>query len=159
MAMSVTAAPLFAALLTPHRSLTPTGMRILLGGFAGLSCALGAGFWVIGAWPVVGFLGLDVLLLYLALKLSFVSARRSERLELTHEALTVRRVDAWGRASDDRLAPPHWLKVEIDDPVRHESQLRLSTHGRSVTVGSFLMAPERLDLAKALRAAIARLSI
>lgn len=155
--MSSTATPLFAAVLTPHRSLTPTGMRLLVGGFGLLCAALGVGFWAIGAWPVIGFLGLDVALLYGALKLSFVTARRSERLELTAEAFTVRRTDPWGRTDHVRFAPPHWLKIEMDDPPRHDSQLRVSSHGRAVTIGNFLMVKERAALARALAAALRRL--
>ncbi|MEX2649113.1 MAG: DUF2244 domain-containing protein [Alphaproteobacteria bacterium] len=155
--MSTTATPLFDAVLTPHRSLTPAGMRLLVGAFAALCLALGVGFWVIGAWPVVGFLGLDVALLYLALKLSFVTARRSERLELTPEAFTVRRTDPWGRTDHVRFAPPHWLRVEMDDPPRHESRLRVSSHGRAVTLGAFLMPDERAQVARALMAALRRL--
>jgi uncharacterized membrane protein len=155
--MTTMAAPLFDAVLRPHRSLSPLGLRLLVGAF-GLACAgLGVGFWLIGAWPVAGFFGLDVALLYGALKLSMLSARRTERLRLTEHELIVRRVDPWGRVDDARIAPPHWLRVEIDDPVRHDSQLRLVSHGRSVTVGSFLMPAERGDLARALRAALRRL--
>lgn len=156
--MSAAAAvPVFDAVLTPHRSLTPLGFRILVGAFGLLCIGFGVVFWLLGAWPVAGFLGLDVALLYGALKLSFFSARRTERLRLTAEDLTLSRVDPWGKAEDVRFAPPHWLRVEIDDPPRHESQLRLSLRGRAVTVGAFLMPTERLDLARALRAALARL--
>ena len=155
--MSAAAAPLFDAVLTPHRSLTPLGLRVLVGAFGLVCTAFGVGFWLLGAWPVAGFFGLDVALLYGALKLSFFSARRTERLRLTAEDLTLRRVDPWGKMEDVRFAPPHWLRVEIDDPPRHESQLRLTSHGRAVTVGGFLMPTERVALARALRAALARL--
>lgn len=149
--------PLFDAVLRPHRSLSPLGLRMLVAVFGAVCTGLGVGFWLIGAWPVAGFLGLDVVLVYGALKLSMFSARRTERLRLTDAALDVRRIDPWGRAEDVRIAPPHWLRVEIDEPVRHESQLRLVSHGRGITVGGFLMPAERLDLARALRAALARL--
>ncbi|MBM3583989.1 MAG: DUF2244 domain-containing protein [Alphaproteobacteria bacterium] len=155
--MTTMAAPLFDAVLRPHRSLTPLGLRLLVGAFGVACAALGVGFWLIGAWPVAGFFGLDVALLYGALKLSMLSARRTERLRLTEHELVVRRVDPWGRVDDVRIAPPHWLRVEIDDPVRHDSQLRLVSHGRGVTVGGFLMSSERGDLARTLRAALRRL--
>jgi len=160
---SSAAAPLtpplrFAAVLVPHRSLSPAGFRLVVGGFAVLSAAIGVAFYLSGAWPVVGFLGLDVLLLWGALKLSYIAARRREELHLTDAALDVRRVDPWGRTQTVRFAPPAWLRVEIDDPPRHESQLRLSSHGQAVTVGSFLLPEERLEVAQALRDALRRLA-
>ncbi|MSP83211.1 MAG: DUF2244 domain-containing protein [Alphaproteobacteria bacterium] len=112
----VSAPLLFDAVLAPHRSLSRRGHVWLIGGFACVSGAIGLGFYLIGAWPVVGFVGLDVILLWGALKLSYLSARRTERLRLLTEAFTVRRVDPWGRADDVRLEPPHWLRVAIDDP-------------------------------------------
>jgi uncharacterized membrane protein len=148
---------LFDAVLSPHRSLPRSGARVLLAGFAAASTAVGLGFYLIGAWPVVGFLGLDVALLWGALRLSYVTARRSERLRLSPDALTIHRVDQWGRAESVALAPPQWLRVEMDDPPRHASRLRIGSHGRGVTVGDFLQPEERLEVARALRAALARL--
>ena len=150
-----TAAPvLFDAVLAPHRSLGRRGFAWLIGAFACASGAIGLGFYLIGAWPVVGFVGLDVVLLWGALKLSYFSARRTERLRLSAEALTVHRVDPWGRADDVSFAPPHWLRVEIDDPPRHESRLVIASHGRGITVGSFLQPEERFAVATALRRAL-----
>jgi uncharacterized membrane protein len=150
---------LFDAVLSPHRSLGRTGFRVLIAVFALVSAVVGVGFYLIGAWPVVGFLGLDVLLLWGALRLSYLTARRSERLRLSPEALTIRRIDPWGRVDDVRMQPPHWLRIDMDDPPRHESRLRISAHGRSVSVGNFLQPEERLEVAKALRAALARLTL
>ena len=50
-------------------------------GLIGLvSFAAGAMFFVVGAWPVVGFLGLDLLLIYLAFRASYRSGRAYETL-------------------------------------------------------------------------------
>jgi uncharacterized membrane protein len=145
----------FRAVLHPHRSLSPKGFRILMAAVAGVSLALGIGFFVQGAWPIVGFFGLDVLVLYLFFKFSYRSGRLYETVELTDAALTVERVEP-ARPKRRWSFQPYWLSVSMDDPPRHESQVRITSHGRSVTVGSFLTPEERLDFARALRAALAR---
>ncbi len=146
---------LFDALLTPHRSLSPSGFVILMAFVCAISFTAGLIFFLAGAWPVVGFLGLDVLLIYLAFRLNYRHGRAYETLELTPRSLTLRRVDHWGKASSWRFQPT-WLQVLIDDPPEHHSQLTLRSHGRSVTIGAFLTPVERLDLARSLRRALAR---
>lgn len=146
---------LFDAVLTPHRSLSPRGFLALMLAIGGVSFAAGMVFFLVGAWPVVGFLGVDVLLIYLAFKLSYRSARGYESLHLTREGLTVRSVDPRGRERCWRFQPA-WLQVEMDDPPRHESRLELRSHGRTLAIGGFLTPGERLDLARALREALER---
>lgn len=144
---------IFDAELTPHRSLPPQGFMLLMGLICVISFLAGLAFYAVGAWPVVGFLGLDVLLIYLAFRASYRSARIVETLSLTRSALTVRHTDRWGRSQTRRLQAA-WLQVLMDDPPEHDSQLTLRSHGRSLTVGSFLTPEERLDLARALRRAL-----
>lgn len=143
----------FDALLQPACSLSPRGFVILMSAVCAVSFAAGLAFYLMGAWPVVGFLGLDVLLIWGAFKISFRRARRYEAVRLTREVLEVRKVDSYGRVRSWHLQPA-WLRVEIADPPRHESQLRLTSHGRSLVIGSFLSPEERLDFARALRGAI-----
>ncbi len=143
----------FDAVLTPHRSLSPLGFYAVMAVAAGASLVVSIAFFLIGAWPVVGFFGLDVALLYIAFRLSYRSGRLTEMLQLTSDVLTVRRISPAGRQSEWRFQP-YWLRVEIDDPPRHDSQLVLASHGRRLTVGAFLTAPERFEVAEALRAAL-----
>lgn len=145
----------FRAVLHPNRSLSPRGFRLLMLAAGGLCLALGMAFFLMGAWPIVGFLGLDVLLLYGAFKLSYRSGRLYETVELTDSALTVERVEPKGRARRWSFQPA-WLRVRMDDPPRHNSQVTITSHGQSVTVGSFLAPEERLDFAKALNGALDR---
>ena len=109
-----------------------------------------------GAWPVFGFFGLDVLLIYVAFKASYRSGRMHETLRLTENALTVERVGP-GRRHRSWRFQPYWLRVEMDDPPEHESQLTLASHGRRLVVGAFLAPEERLEVARALGAALGRL--
>ena len=55
-------------MLTPHRSLSPTGFLIFMAVLGGISFVTGMVFLLAGAWPVFGFLGLDVLLVYWAFR-------------------------------------------------------------------------------------------
>ena len=149
-------AVLFDARLRPHRSLPPFGFALLMGAISLLSFGAGLTFYLIGAWPVVGFLGLDVLLIYIAFKVSFWRMRAFETLRLTEAMLVYERVTPAGTRRRWTFQP-YWLRVEYDDPPAHGSQLRLRSHGRSVTVGAFLPPPERETLATALRQALREL--
>ena len=132
--------------LYPHRSLSPRGFMIFMGILSLISFMVGMIFLLKGAWPVMGFFGLDVALVYFAFRLNFKDARRYETLQLTPEKLTVERVLPSGRSWHWEFQP-YWLRVEMDDPPEHFSQLRISSHGRSLIIGSFLSPQERLDLA------------
>lgn len=146
----------FDAILTPHRSLGALGFALLMGFFVSVSLAIGIGFVMIGAWPVMGFFGLDVALVWLAFRLSYRSGRLREHLRLSEGLLTVRRVLPSGRVREWRFQP-YWLRVEMDDPPRHDSRLTLASHGRRLTVGDFLTVAERHEVARALAAALNRL--
>lgn len=146
---------LFRAVIHPHRSLSPAGFRRLILCVGALSLTTGLGFYLSGAWPVIGFMGVDVALLYWAFKASYRSARACETVELTDRALKVERVDPSNRRQVWTL-PPGWLRVHLDEPLRPGSQITLTSHGRHLVVGSHLSPDERRDFADALRAALER---
>jgi uncharacterized membrane protein len=145
----------FDAVLQPHRSLSQRGFAILMGGVGAACLVNGAVFLTIGAWPVFGFFGGEALLFYLLFQLNYRSARMFERVWFNRRQLTVERHDAGGRERRWTFQP-YWLRVTMDDPPRHDSRLVLTSHGRSLVIGSFLTPEERLDFARALRAALAR---
>ena len=145
---------MFDAILAPHRSLGPKGFLIVMIGVSVISFTAGIVFLLKGAWPVFGFFGLDALLVYLAFRASYRSARLYETVRLTEDTLEVRRVSPSGRQTEWRFQP-NWLRVEMDDPPDHDSELVLTSHGQRVAIGAFLTAEERLDLAKSLRDALA----
>jgi uncharacterized membrane protein len=147
---------LFDAVLTPHRSLSPRGFLIFMGAVGAVSFFAGLMFLLAGAWPVMGFFGVDALLIYLAFRINYRRGRMFETVRLTARDLTVRRVDHWGKATEWRFQP-NWLQVLMDDPPAHESMVTLRSHGRSLVVGAFLTPEERLDFARALAAKIQQL--
>jgi uncharacterized membrane protein len=147
------AAPPFDAVLYPNRSLGTAGFYTLMAAIVTVSAAVGAAFVLAGAWPVSGFLGLDVLLLYLAFRWNYRQGRRAEFIRLDGAGLTVRRVEPDGETREWRLEP-YWVRVALDDPARGGGQLVLSSHGDRLVIGAFLSAAERREVARALQAAL-----
>src|SRR5580692_511593 len=145
----------FERILLPYRSLPPRGFNILMLILAGISIAVGTLFVSLGAWPVCGFFGLDVGLVYLAFRLSYRSARQRETLRIADEELTVERV---GIRGDRRLwrFPAFWVRVIFEEQPDESSKLALSSHGETLPIGTFLPSPVRREVATTLRDALAR---
>lgn len=138
---------LFDAVLHPYRSLSPRGFAILMVLLGAISFAAGFSFIALGAWPVFGFLGLDLALVYFAFRMNYRAARNYELVRLTEDKLSIARGGPRSR-HETLVFQPYWVRVEFDDPPSHESQLRLTSHGRSVTIGAFLSPDERHELAR-----------
>jgi uncharacterized membrane protein len=145
----------FERVLLPYRSLPPRGFNILMLGLAALSIIVGIVFVSLGAWPVCGFFGLDVGLVYLAFRLSYRSARQRETLRLADEELTVERV---GIRGDRRLwrFQPFWVRVVFEENDDETNRLSLASHGRMLPIGTFLPPPVRREVAATLRDALQR---
>lgn len=146
---------LFDAVLRPHRSLSGPGFAVLMAAVCLVSFGAGLAFLLMGAWPVFGFFGLDVALIYLAFRLNYRDARRSEHVRLSADSLEVRCVGPSGRVSRWRFQP-YWLRVDLDAAGENHSRLTLTSHGRSLSIGDFLAPEERASLCEALKAALAR---
>ncbi|HLI21551.1 MAG TPA: DUF2244 domain-containing protein [Stellaceae bacterium] len=146
---------LFSATVAPHRSLPPRGLTWIMAVLIGFCCCTSIGFVLAGAWPVTGFFGLDIALLYLAFRLSYRSARQKETLRLTPTAFDVERLGVRGERRRWRFEPA-WLRVSLEEEEDGRGRLRLGSHGRSVTVGAFLTAEERQNLASGVKAALQR---
>ena len=146
-------APAFEATLYPNQPIGRAAFIGLMLGLSSVSLLIAAGFAVAGAWPVAGFLGVDLLALYLAFRIARSRARRREHIRIDRDGLLVRRVEANGAAREWRFEP-YWVRVTMDDPPRRDSWLTLASHGLSLRVGTFLTPKERLELARALRAAL-----
>jgi uncharacterized membrane protein len=145
---------LFSALLTPHRSLSRTQFTVLMTFVCVVSFAAGVVFWRIGAWPVFGFFGLDVLAIYWAFKVNFRRGNATEQISITPSELRVRRVSHRGHVSEWVLNP---VWVQLDQKVHAEfgiERLYLVSRGRRVSIASFLGADEKASFAKALTAAL-----
>ena len=144
----------FEATLYPNQPIGRAGFIGLMLGMSSVSLVMAVGFALAGAWPVAGFLGLDLLLLYLAFRLARTRARRREHIRIDADGPAG--AAGRGRTGSTRewRFEPYWVRVLMDDPPRRDSWLTLASHGLSLRVGAFLTPEERLDLARALRAAL-----
>ena len=145
---------IFAAVITPHRSLSSTGFLALMLAIGTVSFTSGMLFLMLGAWPVFGFLGLDVLLIYVAFRANFRAARAYEEVTVTASELTVRKVNHRGGVREWTLNP---LWVKLDRSVHAEfgiERLFLVSQGRWLSIAGFLGPEEKASFAQALSAAL-----
>ena len=145
---------IFFAVITPHRSLQRTGFLVLMIAFGGVSFGAGILFWIAGAWPVFGFFGLDIALLYWAFRLNYRHVGAYEEVKVTPSALTVRKVSHHGR-SREWVLNPLWVKLDMTEV--HEfgiDRLFLLARGKELSIASFLGPDEKASFAKELGAAL-----
>jgi len=141
---------IFSAMLTPHRSLSRAGFLILMLLFGAVSFVTGMLFLVVGAWPVFGFFGLDVLLLYWAFRLNYRHAHAYEQVTVTCSVLKVRKVNHLGRVREWVLNPL-WVKLDkIEIEEFGINRLFLISRGKKLSIASFLGPDEKADFARQL---------
>ena len=154
MSTKIQAKPLFAATLTPHRSLSPRGKRVVIGLVAALALVPGIVFYVAGAWPVVGFMGLDVVAIWIALTVSMRGGRAYEVVTLWPGTLEIKKIDAKG-AEDVMTFIPFNVRFVIDrDYNERLTGLWLKERERKIALGAFLSAEEKRSFAKAFGTAL-----
>ena len=143
--------PIFLdAVLRPNRSLGRGGFAIFMTLLSLVSFAAGILFVRIGAWPVFGFFGLDVIIVYIAFRLNYRSGQLAERIRLDSRDLIIRRTMPKGAIHAWRFEPT-WTRVELDSDAR---QLALRSHGQRLTLGQFLNESEKREIAQRLESAL-----
>jgi uncharacterized membrane protein len=145
---------LFSAVITPYRSLSGAGFVIVMVLFGAVSFAAGIFFLTLGAWPVLGFFGLDVLLLYVAFRLNYREAAAYEEVRVTPTELLMRQVSRRGEVREWKLNPV-WARLDRD--VHEEFGLQhlfLVSHGKRLAIASFLGPKEKESFADALATAL-----
>lgn len=147
--------PLLTMRLHPHRSLTRQQSRLVIGGIGLCGLLTSLPFFLIGAWPVVGFMGIDVLAVLIAFRASHRSARAYEDVEVTTLELTVAKVSAAGRRAEWRFNP-NWVRLRRKD---HEDfgllRVDLVSGGRALEVAGFLGPDQKAAFADRLGRALA----
>ncbi|MCA3245827.1 MAG: DUF2244 domain-containing protein [Tagaea sp.] len=147
--------PLLDLTLRPHRSLSPRGFAWLMGLLCAVSFVAGLVFFLAGAWPVLGFLGVDVLLVWLAFRANYARGRQHERVVVYEDRLEIERVDPKGRIAVETWQP-YWLKVDLAQRPGHPAAVRLRSHGKTTWLGAFLPIEEREPVARMIDEALAR---
>lgn len=146
-------ASVFRAVLYPHRSLSPRGFLILMLAIGSASFVTGMTFLMMGAWPVMGFFGLDVLLVYIAFKLNYQAGEAYELVELTPRTLKLTQVASSGEAKSFEFNP-YWVRVLFTESHDGTNNLKVASHGRELEFGRLLNDEERADFARALTTAL-----
>lgn len=147
--------PIFSAILTPHRSLSKNGFMLVMALFAMVSFIAGMAFVTMGAWPVMGFFGLDVALLYWAFRQNYRAADEYETVDLWPDRLEVRHHERGKKTLFQRFQP-YWVNVELEEMTEFSNKLLLKSHGETLRLGIFLSPSEREGFALSLRTALAR---
>lgn len=147
--------PIFRALLVPHRSLGRRGFVILMGMLVAFWILYGGMFLAMGAWPVFGFFGLDVLAIWFAFRWNYRAARAREEVSVSRAALDILKVAPSGR-SEEHHFNPFWVRFEV---ARHDeigiTGMAVADKARRVPVGAFLNPDDRESFAVAFGRALA----
>jgi uncharacterized membrane protein len=147
---------LFEAICTPPRSLGRRGMLVVSGLLLAGLAAIGGICLAFGAWPVLGFAGVEAVL---ALGLMGLYRRWSRRamevVVLTGDRLLIRRTDGRGRPEEVSL-DPYWVRLALDERPGRVSALLLRSRGRSLEIGLLLGEEQKRSLAEALATALRR---
>lgn len=144
---------LLDAVLRPSPPLPPHVLRVILGVVVLINLAFATYFVSRGAWPVMPFLGADIALLAWAFRASTRAAKREEHITVTPEELHIACIPPKGGKTEVSLNP-YWVRVQMDEPADHWSQLELWSKGRGWRIGAFLAPAERADFAVRLKAAV-----
>ncbi|HEY7578878.1 MAG TPA: DUF2244 domain-containing protein [Acetobacteraceae bacterium] len=149
-------ATVFEAVIVPHRSLSPSGLAILMAVLVALCGLIGLRFWLIGAWPVTCFGVVEIGLAVLLLRLNTSRARASELILLSEDSLRIVRTDSRGQRSE-RVLPVGWLNALLEEPPGQVPRLLLVARGVREEIATSLGEAEKRDLSAALADALYRL--
>jgi uncharacterized membrane protein len=139
--------------LGSHRSLGKTGFVVLMGAVTLINLVVGSAFYVMGAWPILGFCGLDVALIYWAFKANYRSGRTAETIEVSPQMLSVIRTNPSGTRERYDFNP-YWVRVRLSEKPDGRNELRLALHGQDFYFARFLSDDERRDFAELLTGAL-----
>jgi len=148
-------APLFAAILTPHRSMGWPGFIAVMLAVGTINLVGAIVFGAIGAWPVLPFLGLDVLIIFLAFRANYRHARAFEEVIVSPHEIRIRKVSWHGRAREWRFNPA-WTRLTQtrDEEDGQVLALTLDEGRRRLDIATFLPPVERDGFGRALRLAL-----
>ena len=130
----------------PNQSLTPKGLLLLMFLITIPASFIGITFFILGAWPVLGFMGLEVLLIYIAFKVLFYKNKFYEHIILDNEKLNIL-FKKKNKIIKKIELEPTWVQVKIEKIYENEDTLILSSHGKKIILANYLIPEERLKLA------------
>ena len=133
-----------------------SSVRVLMAVICGICLSIGVVFAALGVWPVLGFMGLDVALIYWAFHSNFRDANRCEDVEISRQHILLRKKSSKGKLTE-YLLPQFGTRFMVD---RHSeigiTDMRLENRDRRVSFGYFLNPQDRESFASAFGSAMMR---
>ena len=142
--------------LWPYRSLSLQGFKIVMTALSLAIFSLGLGFYLLGAWPVIGFLGIEIGLVWLVFRMNYNAGRNFEQISITPEATAVEKV-GWRGDKRHFNIPSPWIKASCIKGEGRSDKLILKYHSEQLEIGSFLPPREKSSLADALNESFERM--
>tara|TARA_Y100001970_G_C13949722_1_gene707611 strand:- start:487 stop:855 length:369 start_codon:yes stop_codon:yes gene_type:complete len=121
--------------------------------------SVGIFFYSIGAWPVIGFFGLDVTVFALIFYFHNKSLKISERIILTKNEMIIEKVKPFRKNLTVKFSPPNWINITLKKSIYNKTRLIIHSHGSAIFVGDFLTKVEKIKLANSLRDEINKFKI
>jgi len=136
--------------IRPNCALSWRRTKHLIWLFAACFAAVGGGFVAIGAWLVLPFAGLELVVLATGFYLSALAGHRREVIEISGPVLRVMR--GGHRLAEVARFPSNWTQVVLRRDPRgwYPSRLLLRCHGRCLRVAAMVVEDEREELAAVL---------
>ena len=153
---SQTNGTLLEAYLSPSVAIKLSAVRWILSLFGCVCVLVGVTFALIGAQPVLGFMGIEIVLLFAVYQFCVRNSRMAEQIILSGQSLLFRRIDRYGNISITNLEPL-WLRIEIGGAKGVFRHIVLASKGRTYNVGVFLTPEEKVVLLNTLQRALMKL--
>ncbi len=144
--------------LWPYRSLSLQGFRMVMGALTLAIFTLGLGFFLLGAWPVIGFLGAEIGLVWFAFRFNYRAGQLVEEITISPASVTITRTDWRGRQKKYVLNSA-WIKAELIPKQARCRKLFLRQHSHRLEIGAFLPPTEKPSLESALNDAFTRVRL
>lgn len=132
--------------LEPSKSLRPEGANLVLFILGSFGLVISGSFMVLGAWPVFGFMALDVLLIYIAFQAQYHRSDRGEEITISDDEIEIKYFKG-GICVKTILLNKYWAKLEHFNSFNRQSKLMFSSHGKFSEIGGFLSLKEKQKLA------------
>ena len=140
--------------LEPSKSLRPEGANLILVILGGFGLVISGSFMVFGAWPVFGFMALDVLLIYTAFQAQYRRSNRGQEITISNDKIEIKYFKA-GTCIKTILFNRYWAKLEHLNTFNRHSKLMFSSHGKFSEIGEFLSFKEKQKLVADLKPLLA----
>ncbi len=130
----------------PNHSLSANGSVVLFLVAAAVSGIIAIAFSLFGAWPVMPFAGIELAVLWWALRRTEAHAGDFEKITLEPDRLTVEKRN--GAHVERYEFHPYWTQLEY---LQNARRLLLRSRGQAIEVGNALTEEEQLVFAKELK--------